>query len=190
MYGNKKYHQSTRIGLRFCDQNRNNELKTNRTMKQMKIWGVLILMILPSVLMAEESPTHLFVWAKDGSKVGYALAENPKITFTETDMIIACTGEEISYPLNNMERFTYESDSESSIRNIQTEESPYKLDGESLLFPNLKSNTTVFIYTLDGTQVFKKTVRQNGEYAFPLSNLNAGVYMVNVNGLTYKIVKR
>ena len=62
--------------------------------------------------------------------------------------------------------------------------------GESLLFPALKANSTVSVYSLNGTLVFKKTIHQNGEYAFPLSNLNAGVYMVNVNGLTYKIMKR
>lgn len=159
-------------------------------MKILKIWSVFVLMMMPIIVKAEESPTHLYVWAKDGTKVGYALAKKPKITFTETDLIISYTGEEISYSLANMDRFTYESNSESSIRNIQTEEFPYKLNGESLLFPNLKANNTVSIYTLDGSLVFMKTVRQNGEYAFPLSNLKAGVYMVNVNGLTYKIVKR
>jgi len=38
--------------------------------------------------------------------------------------------------------------------------------------------------------VFTKTVSTNGEYAFPLSNLSQGVYVVNVNGVTYKILKK
>lgn len=139
---------------------------------------------------AEENPTSLVVWAKDGTKVAYALAEKPKITFTETDLIITVKGVEVSYALGNMDRFTYESNDETSIVNLQSDESPLKLSGESLLFPALKVNSTVSIFTPNGTLVFKKTVRQNGEYAFSLSNLNAGVYMVNVNGLTYKIVKR
>lgn len=139
---------------------------------------------------AEDNPTNLVVWAKDGTKVAYALAEKPKITFTETDLIITAKGVEVSYALGNMARFTYESNDGTSIVNLQSDESPFKLSGESLLFPALKVNTTVSIYTPNGTLVFKKTVRQDGEYAFPLSNLNAGVYIVNVNGLTYKIVKR
>lgn len=139
---------------------------------------------------AENNPTNLVVWAKDGTKVAYALAEKPKVTFTETDLVITAKGVEVNYSLENMARFTYESNDESAIINLQTDESPFKLTGESLLFPALKANSTVSVYSLNGTLVFKKTVRQNGEYAFPLSNLNAGVYMVNVNGLTYKIVKR
>ena len=140
--------------------------------------------------MADEPKTQLVVWAKDGTRVAYALAEKPKVTFTETDLVITAQGVEVNYLLENMARFTYESNSNNAIRNLKTGEVSFKLDGESLLFPALKANSTVSLYTLNGTLVFKKTVHQNGEYAFPLSNLNAGVYMVNVNGLTYKIVKR
>lgn len=139
---------------------------------------------------AENNPTNLVVWAKDGTKVAYALAEKPKVTFTETDLVITANGVEVNYTLENMARFTYEDNASTVITNLQTDESSFKINGEYLLFPALKANSTVSVYSLNGTLVFKKTVRQNGEYAFPLSNLNAGVYMVNVNGLTYKIVKR
>ena len=140
---------------------------------------------------AENNPTNLVVWAKDGTKVAYALAEKPKVTFTETDLVIIAKGVEVNYSLENMARFTYEEDNTTTaITNMQTDESSFKLNGESLLFPALKTNSTVSVYSLNGVLVFKKTIKQDGEYAFSLSNLNAGVYMVNVNGLTYKIVKR
>ena len=139
---------------------------------------------------AENNPTYLVVWAKDGTKVAYALAEKPKVTFTETDLVITAKGVEVNYSLEYMARFTYEANDGSTIINLQTDESPFKFTGESLLFPALKASSTVSVYSLNGALVFKKTIRQNGEYAFPLSNLATGVYMINVNGLTYKIVKR
>lgn len=140
--------------------------------------------------MAEEPKTQLVVWAKDGTQVAYALAEKPKVTFTETDLVITANGVEVNYTLENMARFTYEDNTATAITNLQTDESSFSLNGESLLFPALKANSTVSIYSLNGTLVFKKTVLQNGEYAFLLSNLSTGVYMVNVDGLTYKIVKK
>lgn len=140
--------------------------------------------------MAEKPKTQLVVWAKDGTRVAYALAEKPKVTFTVSDLVITTNGVEVNYSLDNMVRFTYEANDISSITNLQTDESVFKLNGESLLFPTLKANSTIYVYSLNGSLVFKKTVLQDGEYAFPLSDLNAGVYMVNVNGLTYKIVKR
>ena len=89
-----------------------------------------------------------------------------------------------------MVRFTYEDFSQTGITNLKNGEISFKLNGEALLFPSLKANSTVSLYSANGTLVFKQIVRKDGEYSFPISNLNTGVYMVNVNGLTYKIVKR
>lgn len=150
----------------------------------------MLLPLLSIVAAANEPKVYLVVWAKDGTKVAYALEDKPKVTFTETDLVITAKGIDVNYLLENMARFTYEYEEASSITNLRTDESPFKLDGESLLFPSLKANSIVAVYSLNGSLVFQKTVRQSGEYAFPLSNLNAGVYLVNVNGLTYKIVKR
>ena len=151
---------------------------------------VLLLSFFCLSAMADEPKTQLVVWAKDGTKVAYALAENPKVTFTETDLVITTKGVEVNYALENMARFTYENEIVTAVTNLQTGALSLKLDGESLLFPALSANSTVSLYSLNGTLIFSKTVRKAGEYSFPLSGLNTGVYVVTVNGLTYKIVKR
>lgn len=157
----------------------------------MKSKLLLVLFFSFSILSKAKSESIcLVVWEKDGTKVAYALAEKPMVTFTETDMVITSQNVEVSYPMENLARFTYEDNATTGITNLQTGESPFVHEGGCLLFPALKANSTVSVYSLNGTLVFKKTVNQKGEYAFPLSSLNAGVYMVNVNGLTYKIVKR
>ena len=151
---------------------------------------VLLLSFFCLSAMADEPKTQLVVWAKDGTKVAYALAENPKVTFTETDLVITTKGVEVNYALVNMARFTYENEIVTAVTNLQTGALSLKLDGESLLFPALSANSTVSLYSLNGTLIFSKTVRKAGEYSFPLSGLNTGVYVVTVNGLTFKIVKR
>ena len=136
------------------------------------------------------SEISLVVWAKDGSKVAFALSKKPKITFTETDLQITGQNIDVTYALDDMARFTYEKVDVSAMKDIQTEKEVFRLTGESLLFPALKANSTVSVYSLNGTLIFSKTVQAAGEYSFPISNLNTGVYTVTVNGLTYKIVKR
>lgn len=154
-----------------------------------KLLSILFLCFCVSA-MAEDLKTHLVVWAKDGTKVAYALNEKPKVTFTETDLVITAKGVEVNYTLDNMARFTYETDNNSAIRDLQSDKVSFKLDGESLLFLNLSANSTISLHTLNGASVFSKTVSMAGEYSYPISNLNTGVYLVTVNGLTYKIVKR
>lgn len=140
--------------------------------------------------MADEAKSQLVVWAKDGTKVAYALSEKPKVSFTETELIITSNGIEVNYALEYMARFTYEDNTMTAIKNLQTDKVSFKLEGESLLFPALQANSTVSLYSLNGILVFKKTIQQAGEYSFSLSNLKAGAYVVTVNGLTYKVMKR
>ena len=154
-----------------------------------KLLTTLFLIFCISV-MADEPKSNLVVWAKDGTKVAYALNEEPIVTFTETDLVIIANGVEVNYSLDNMARITYETNEFNSIRDLKTNDMLFKLDGESLLFPSLSANSTVSIYALNGILVFKKTVQAAGKYSFPLSYLNTGVYTITVNGLTYKIVKK
>lgn len=154
-----------------------------------KIFLLLLLPLSCMVSVANEPLNTLVVWAKDGTKVAYSLNGKPKVTFTKTDLVITTNDVEVNYSLENMLRFTY-GNTETGITNLQTGESSFRIDGESLLFPSLKANSTVTVYSVKGVLIFKKTVNQSGEYSFPIGNLSSGVYMVNVNGLTYKIVKR
>lgn len=156
----------------------------------MKLKTTILLLCFCFSSFAEESKTQLIVWAKNNIKVAYALYVKPQIIFTDTTLVISVEDVEVSYPLDEMLRFTYGEVPETDILDLQTGESQFYFDGTCLLFPSLNVGATVSLYTLGGSKVFAKTVSANGEYAFPLSNLSQGVYVVNVNGVTYKILKK
>lgn len=139
---------------------------------------------------AEDTRTTLVILANDGTKVAYSLYDKPKITFTKTEMVISTLSVEVRYKLENMSKFSYGGVELSSLTDIKTNNHPFKLDGESLLFPFLKSNSIVAIYNLNGNLIFNKITENEGQYTFPLSNLIKGVYIVKVNGINYKIIKR
>jgi hypothetical protein len=151
---------------------------------------LLLMSFISLVAVAQQSRTHLIVWSNDGTQVAYAFNEQPKITFSETDLQIKTALVEVSYPLANMARFTYETRDTQGLRDITTDEPIGHFMGESLVFPYLEANSNVAIYTPVGQLLLSKTIVSAGEYAFPLSYLNEGVYLVHVNGLTYKIVKQ
>lgn len=132
----------------------------------------------------------LMVWAKDGTKVAFALAEKPTVTFDAANLLISSGGVSVSYPLENMARFTYGSGEPTDIKGAEADRASFKVNGETLLFPALKANSTVSVYSLNGTLVLKKTTGADGECAIPLSGMASGVYVITVNGLSYKISKR
>lgn len=151
---------------------------------------ILALLFFTLPALASEPLYNLIVWSKDGTKIAYALGEQPKLTFTETNLIIKTSKVEVNFALANMNRFTYEEDNTSAITNIMTDKSSFVIEEESLLFPLLKANSFISLYSTDGTLVLRKAIKTEGRYVFPLSNLNTGVYLVNVNGITYKIMKK
>lgn len=155
-----------------------------------KKYILLLLSFLCLSALADEPKTQLVVWAKDGTKVAYALTEMPKITFTETDLIITTNGVEVEYKLENMARFTYENENSLDIVNLENVKDKLMINGDVLLFPSLRANSKIAIYSLDGKLLFFKTVLSSGEYAFPLEKLDAGVYLVHVNDITYKIMTK
>ena len=97
--------------------------------------GILIFFVLCLGLVAK-AEMQLVVWAKDGSKVAFALNEEPKVTFNENNMMINSNTVSVSYNLQDMAKFTYEDSEAQGIRNLENDKaSSFKFDGEMLLFP-------------------------------------------------------
>ena len=134
---------------------------------------------------AAKSTMHLAVCTKDGSKVLYALEEKPKITFTDTELVITTKSVEIAYALSDMNLLTYENGETTGITNLH-DNADFKLDGNAIVFSKLKAKDIVSLYSINGALVFKKNVTVDGEYAVSLNDIETGVYVVSIIGLTYK----
>lgn len=154
-----------------------------------KVLLFFLSLFLASSAMAEEKTT-LVVCAKDGSKVAYALSEKPVVTFTETDLVVKTQSIEVNYPFDKMARLIYEYEGLDDKVDLLTDSQAMINKGDYLLFPELKSGDSVIIYSSNGVLVADKKIGADGEYVFPLNEVPIGIYFVNVNDVTYKILKR
>lgn len=141
--------------------------------------------------------TYLFLWKDNGTiATSYTLLEEPTITFSDGYLLIKTKDNIVSFPVKEISHFTYETlydyDKiiELSINDNHIEDKTLKYSDNTLLFHSLRANSKISIYSLNGVLIFEKKITQNGKYAFSLSNLNTGSYIVKVNGLSYKIVKK
>lgn len=140
-----------------------------------------------SPIIANES-VNLMIWAKNGTKMVYDLSEEPKVFFTSEQLIVKTYEMEASYNLSEISRITYE-DAETDISDAVIDE-PLRFDGETLLITNSSEKTNVCIYTLNGELVQKYSVNASDMFTISLSSFNAGIYIVRVNELIYRILKR
>ncbi len=140
---------------------------------------------------AEEMTKVLAVWSKDGTKVAYALSEKPKITFANDSLLIATPNVEVRYQLSQMLRFTYEElDITDIVDTKGNSVNPFVMNDDELLFPAIGKDRYVYIYTADGRTVANRTIKSGTTLSISLANYSNGIYVVNVNGLTYKIMKK
>lgn len=151
---------------------------------------IVSLSIMAGKIKAQNFPNTLVVWAKDGSSTICALKDLPIVSFTETDLLISSQSAEYIFPLENMSRLSYNYDESSEIYDIKNEEKNIKINNNTIIFPSLKANNTISLFTANGTEIFKKLVSKNGSYSFSIDDLKPGVYLIKVNKSSYKIMKK
>ena len=133
----------------------------------------------------------LSIWDREGVDVAtIALGAEPNVTFEDNLVTVTNNiGDQLFFNLPDLWKFTY--DHPTSINDIAANDATsMQCDGNSIVFNNLKAGANIAVYAANGTLVMNKRVAADGEYAFSLSNLSQGVYLVNVNGLTFKIAKK
>ena len=136
---------------------------------------------------AENIPSLLMVWNTDGSTQAYALSEKPILTLSDSELTITTSSITAHHSLDGLARFTYEKNPDSGVSNLLADGKKFRIDQESICFPHLEAGSTIVLYRTDGYKVLSKEIANEGAYAFPLSGLSSGIYLLQINGRTSKI---
>ena len=100
--------------------------------------------------LANAQTQQLVVWMDNGDKVLFDLEERPKTIFVANEIVITTDNISVKYPLSKVMRYTYVV-SPTSISNTQDEEIKISQRSNVLTFENLKQDTVINVYALDGT---------------------------------------
>ena len=133
---------------------------------------------------------QLIILGKDGTKIAYALTDKPKITFTDSDLVVSVNGLTSNYLLINLLGITY---SESDVMNISNAKDDFPLfymNGNKLMFHKIKRDMALFLYKIDGSLVFKKRISKDSDTTISLSSIESGIYALQINGTAFKIIKK
>lgn len=76
-------------------------------MSNIRTFVLTLLLLICLMTRANELKSHLLLWNIDGTKVAYALKEQPVITFDEDNLVLSTDNIEISYPLTALAKITY-----------------------------------------------------------------------------------
>jgi len=133
---------------------------------------------------------NLVVWHKDGSKVLFKLSEKPKVTYGDS-LVTIQAATMVEYAFQAIQKMTFESEEVVGIKEMKPDpERPFSSDGETVTFLPADKDLRVTIVQLNGIVVKDIAVRRGQQSSLSLRSLPAGVYLLNVNGITYKIKTR
>lgn len=132
----------------------------------------------------------LVLWHANGTTTEISLYKKPRITFSADKILIQGTGVNFEYPLEDIVRFTYKKEDIINEINAPTNQTNFTHDDERIVFNGIKSADEVALYKLNGTRVAIQLNKVDDNYVLPLNSISKGMYLLHINGKTFKIIKK
>ena len=154
-----------------------------------KLFTLSIILLLTLFCSGTLRAQKLIIWQKDGSKVSYKLDDKPKTTFTTDELVITTTTATISFPLSQIQRYTYDN-LKTNVDNVKVKGISISQHGDIVIVKGLEKGNSVIVCSVDGKQLMAKKSDGSDSLTLSLSKLSAGVFVIKANEVTYKFSKR
>lgn len=159
-------------------------------MKKKHYLAALVLLIFSSGASANTMYNTLVLWKINNERVNILLDKCPKITFMANEMIISTTDNTISFPTNEIKKFTHES-LPSSVKNpVDTQNFKLFLSNSTLQISHLSGNSPVSIYGTDGRLLLSTQTDAKGNATIDLNGLQVGIYIISTKSGNFKISRK
>lgn len=133
----------------------------------------------------------LVLWHRNGSTTEISLYAKPRITFSTDKLNVQGTEISLEFPIDDIIKFTYKKEETQSVIEIPREKMGVIRDGERITFNGIKSLDQVSLYNMNGIRIpIRPYHTADGNVSLSLYSIPTGIYLIRVNGLTYKIMKR
>lgn len=155
-------------------------------MKKIGFYAGLILGALGLQPVAGQS---LKIWNKDNSIVNVIdLKEEPVIAILDNSIHITTSEYVLDYGIGEARRFTYDV-LDTGIKDLLFP-TGCRQEGLYIIINNVKSKSSIGLYGINGMAIPVNAEQRADGYAISLEGLSSGVYLLNVNGKTTKILKK
>ena len=138
---------------------------------------LLSLLAIVAAVTAPRAQTALIVHQKSGGTVEFAFSEKPVVTYSDSYLVISVQDglASVSYPLSDMQKFTFGELSSEYTR---------------IIAPKEVAPQPTYIYSIGG--MLMRTLQPNEDGSTPanVDGLPAGTYIIKNVNTSYKITKK
>lgn len=129
----------------------------------------------------------LVVWQKDGARVVFNLSEKPRVAWEADVVRVESDAAHAEFDIEDIRKMTYDLPNPDAIRPVAQAGMPFRMADRSITFIPSDKDMNVMVVSINGQVVKKQTVHRNEYTTVSLADLTRGVYLISVNGVTYKI---
>ncbi len=143
------------------------------------------LLVTAGTVGAQDTKTALVLERTDGTKATFLLSDNPVISIAQRELTARSPKEEVTVPLDALLDYHFEK-VQSGINEVVPDEGLALRDGTAY-FTGLKEDSQVTVYTLDGREIARVTVPEDGRVEVDLRTLERGVIIISTGNCSYKV---
>ncbi len=131
---------------------------------------------------------NMKLWLKDGSHINCSVKEKPQMVYREDGTVFVMINNVVlQYKFGSIWKITYDDLDADAIERVTAGGKPFAFDGRNMTLTAADKDKTVRMLTLDGKTVGDYKVASNSTLTIPLQDLGHGVYLLNIDGVTYKL---
>ena len=151
-----------------------------------KLYLILFLMCCYGSIMADQM---LQIVKMDGQTHTINLNQEPVTTYQDGNLVITTINATISYPLEVVRKFIFISGTDD-IQYLKGDKFEISRDGKFLTLSGLDKDTDAYLFSINGLLMERIHVTASTSISINLESYPLGVYMIKVDGATYKIMNR
>lgn len=130
----------------------------------------------------------LVVNGRDGTKMTFALADNPKVSCKSGELTVIAGSRTFTLGLADVQNYQFAEES-TGIENV-IKDGSVKMENGCVVFCGLNAGSTVSVYLQDGRLIKESKTDADGNAIVDLSNLPKGVLIIHSNKTDIKIINR
>ena len=159
-----------------------------------KIYSLILSAVLAiGAFSADAAYRSVVVKRHDGSSVRVGIESDIKATITDGSLVFACSKGEISFPMEEVDRWTFSSSpgSDNIWSAIEVNEADaigFARESTRLLFRNLEEGARVTLTAIDGRTVVDTRCTDSSLFTVETAGLPGGIYIVSYSDHSLKIV--
>lgn len=137
---------------------------------------------------------YFVVWMHSGARISFSLSVHPLFTYSDDNIVVVTSQEQISYPHSLVRKFTITNEdiSQDDFAEVKgsIHSAQWKKQGDVMAFSDCVPGEEVLIYNASGQLMERYVIASDGRLQISLQPFDAGMYVVKMQSITYKFIKK